>query len=101
LVVNTSKANAARPAAIEVHIDALVVDGLAVRNPDHLGIVVQNELQTLLAKNGLGSFAHATTTGSNRQVATLRTPAMRTSRSPHAADAGEKIARAIHGGLRV
>jgi hypothetical protein len=89
-----------RPAAIEVHIDTLVVDGLNVRNAGHLGAVVQNELETLLAANGLGRFARATAPGAHLEFAALRTPAMRTSRAPHASDAGEKIARAIYGGLR-
>lgn len=86
--------------AIAVHIETLVVDGIAIRNADHLGVVVQNQLESLLAENGLGDFAHAAAPGTHLEVATLRAPPIRTTSTPHAPDAGEKIARAIHGGLR-
>jgi hypothetical protein len=89
-----------RQATIEVYIDTLVVDGLAVRNAAHLGVVVQNELQGLLAEHRLSHFAHSIAPGAHLELATLRTPSIRTPRVPDASDAGEKIARAIHGGLR-
>ena len=98
--MNAPNDKASRPPSIEIHIERLVVDGLAVRNADHLSLVVQNELQSLLAANGLGHFAQSTKTGTSHQLSILRTAAIHTSRAPHASDAGEKIARAIHGGLR-
>jgi hypothetical protein len=97
--MNTPQKNSPRPPAVEVHIDTLVVDGLAVRNAGHLGAVVQNELQILLAENGLGRLARSAAPGARLELTALRAPAIRTARAPHATDAGEKIARAIHGGL--
>ena len=86
--------------SIEVHIETLAVAGIAIRNPDHLGVVIQNQLENLLAENGLGDFAHAAAAGAHLEVARLRGPSIRSSSTPHADDAGEKIARSIHGGLR-
>lgn len=98
--MNAPRQILARRPAIEVHIETLVVEGLTVRNAGHLGAVVQNELQSLLAESGLGHFARTLAPGTHLELATLRPPAIRTSPAPHASEAGEKIARAIHGGLR-
>jgi hypothetical protein len=87
--------------AIEVHIGTLVVNGLAVSNASHLGAVVQNELRILLAENGLGHLARAPVSDRRLALAALHAPPIHLSRVAHASDAGEKIAHAIHGGLRM
>jgi hypothetical protein len=83
-----------------VHIETLVVNGLAVRTAGHLGTVVQNELQSLLAERGLAGFTRILAPGAHLELETLSLPAISTARAPHASEVGEKIARAIHGGLR-
>jgi len=98
--MNARRKSRPRAPAIEVHIETLVVEGLAVRNAGHLGAAVKNELRALIAEKGLGGFARPAAPGARLEVASLRTPAIRSPRAPHASEAGEKIARAIHGGLR-
>lgn len=97
--MNVLRKKSPRPAAIEVHIETLVVSGLAVRNAGHLGTVVQNELQSLLEQRGLAGFTRTLEPGARLEIETLRLPAIGASCAPHASDVGEKIARAIHGGL--
>lgn len=88
-----SAAGASGP-TIRVHIERLVVNGLAVRDRDALGAAVQTELTRLFADQGWGNAPAASLEAKRVDGGTLRSSAR-----PRENDLGRQIGAAVHGGL--
>ena len=86
---------AERPAAIELHVEELVLEGFAPSERHAVADAFERELTRLLAEHGLPSDAGANAESPSVDAGSVRlAPGAR----PHAA--GAQIARAVYGGLR-